>query len=245
MKPTMKNALRDAFEAPAPADKRDFLRTLPQPGISHLSFMLIQAGYIRRWVWALSILLFISILTATLFTSENTLWMLSAVIPFVALSAVAENARSQAYGMAELEMASRFSLKSVILARMAILGLCHFCLLALLIPLASLNAAAEMSGKLAVMAQSGIYILVPYLLTTVCGLWIVRKIHTREAIYGCTAVAVLVSAADIALRSAASILFQRAYFHRWVLALGVLVLLTALEYYKTIRQTEELSWNLS
>lgn len=245
MKPNMKNALKDAFEAPTPTGKRAFLKDLPQPGISHLSFMLIQAAYIRRWVWALSILLFISILSVTLFTSENTQWMLSAMIPFVALSAVAENARSQAYGMAELEMASRFSLKSVIMARMAILGLCHFCLLALLIPLGALHVTEGISGKLAVMAQSGIYILVPYLLTTVCGLWIVRKIHSREAIYGCTAVAVLVSAADIALRSTASALYQRAYFHRWVMALGILVLLTALEYYKTIRQTEELSWNLS
>lgn len=244
MKPTMKNMLKDAFDPPAPLGKRAFLKGLPLPGISHLSFMLIQAAYIRRRVWALSILLFISILTATLFTSKDTLWMLSAMVPFVALSAVTENARSQAYGMAELEMASRFSLKSVILARMAILGLCHFCLLALLVPLGALHLTPGVSGKLAVIVQSGIYILVPYLLTTVCGLWIVRKIRSREASYGCTAVAVLVSAADITLRSAASVLYQRVYFHWWVMALGILAILTIMEYHKTIRQSEKLSWNL-
>ena len=53
---------------------------------------------------------------------KDVLWIISALIPFIAMSILTENARSGIYLMAELEMAARFSLKSVILARMEILG---------------------------------------------------------------------------------------------------------------------------
>lgn len=42
---------------------------------------------------------------------KDVLWVISALIPFIALSLVTENARSNTYSMAEFEMSARFSLK--------------------------------------------------------------------------------------------------------------------------------------
>ena len=63
------------------------------------------------------------------FLERNILWVVSALIPFAALTAITENIRSEVYLMAEFEMTVCFSLKSVLLARMAILGIVHLILM--------------------------------------------------------------------------------------------------------------------
>ncbi len=60
------------------------------------------------------------------FASENTVWIVSAFTPFLALLLIAESTKSAIYGMNELEMSARFSLKSVVLARLIILGVFNF-----------------------------------------------------------------------------------------------------------------------
>ena len=52
--------------------------------------------------------------------NSNVLWITAALLPFVALLAVTEGTRSAVYGMEELELATRFSLKSVLLARLCL-----------------------------------------------------------------------------------------------------------------------------
>ena len=53
-----KELLRQAFSVPAPKKKRAFLRTLPRQEVGLGTLMLSQAAYIRKWVWAMSLLLF-------------------------------------------------------------------------------------------------------------------------------------------------------------------------------------------
>ena len=64
MKPSMKKALIDAFDAPGPCRKHDFLKKLPPPEVSHFSFAINQAAYIRKWVWLLSVFIFATALLA-------------------------------------------------------------------------------------------------------------------------------------------------------------------------------------
>ena len=54
----------------------------------------------------------------------------------------------------------------------------------------------------ATIMQTGVYLLVPYLLTTFSGLWIIRKIRGKETIYGCMAAAVVISGLNLILRIA-------------------------------------------
>ncbi len=59
MKQHLRQELKNVFDAPQPLHKRAFLRTLEQPKISIPAFILTQFGYIRRWVWIVSALVFV------------------------------------------------------------------------------------------------------------------------------------------------------------------------------------------
>ena len=234
----MKEALRDAFEAPAPMHKHEFLRRFSSQRVSIFSFMLSQTGYIRKRALILSLFVFILSLAGACFLEIDMMWIISAFMPFIALSAVTENGRSAVYGMDELEMSSRFSLRNVVLARMGILGVLHLLLLIILMPLAY---ARSMFPFL----QVGVYLLIPYLLTDAAGLWITRNIRGKEGLYACVGVAVCVSFFHSVMSPRLINILYMDHFEWLIAALILLIIFCIKETKKMIRQTEELRWNLS
>ncbi len=238
MKPNLKRELREIFEAPAPTRKKEFLKKMPQAEISNLSFVMAQFGYIPKYVWSIySLTLGIAIVCGC-FMEKDILWIISAFIPFVALSILTENARSGIYLMAELEMTARFSLKSVILARMWILGTSHLLLLVFLIPLCTIY-------NLGTVFQVSLYILVPYMLTVFIGLWATRQIHGMESMYVCMGIAVGVSGMNTFVQRIFPLMYELEYMPIWIIGFVVLVMLVVKEMKKGIEQTEELTWSLS
>ena len=138
--------------------------------------------------------------------------------------------------MTELEMAARFGLKSVVLARLGALGGVHLgtlCLISLCI----------CQKELAVF-QTGIYLLVPYLLTDAAALGLVRRIWGREAFYVCLGLAVLVGMLPVMNRCVGIWLWRKDSFSGWLWALGILCVIAVFEWKKSIERTEELRWNL-
>ncbi len=135
MNSNMKRLLKECFEAPEPKKKREFIASLPSPDVSIMDFLLSQAAYIPKWIWSLSALIFVVALVGAGYLKKDMLWCVSACMPLLALAPVTESGRSQRWNMAELEMSSRFSLKSVLLARLGILGLADLLLFFLLLPL--------------------------------------------------------------------------------------------------------------
>lgn len=230
----MKEALKEAFEAPAPTRKQEFLRGVSPQRVSIFSFMLSQAGYIRKRVLGLSLLLFGLSLAGACFLELDVLWVISAFMPFIALSAVTENSRSMAYGMDELEMSSRFSLRNVVLARMGIMGVLHLILLCLLMPLAYAHSIFTV-------LQVGVYMLIPYLLTDVVSLWLIRNIRGKEGLYSCVGVAVCVSSLYSLLRETLINTLYMNYFGWLIAALFGLIILYVKEMQKMVQQTEELA----
>lgn len=237
MKAEMKEALREAFKAPEPVRKEAFLRTVPPAQIGHMAFMITQIGYIKKWVWIVSAAVFAAALKGAFALGNDTVWMLSAMMPFIALALTTENAKSAAYEMEELETASRFSLRSVMLARMGILGFFHMILLCLFIILCRPDSAYAF-------LQTGVYLTVPYLLTTTLGLALVRRLHGKESLYVCMGVAVFVSVFHMILAGGARILYQEKYFPKWIVAFIVLFAALIAECYQMINRMEEPTWNL-
>lgn len=229
----MKEALKEAFEAPAPIRKQEFLRGVSPQKVSIFSFMLSQAGYIRKRVLGLSLLLFGLSLTGACFLELDMLWVISAFMPFIALSAVTENSRSMAYGMDELEMSSRFSLRNVVLARMGIMGVLHLILLCLLMPLAYAHSIFTV-------LQVGVYMLIPYLLTDVVSLWLIRNIRGKEGLYSCVGAAVCVSSLYSLLREPLINTLYMNYFGWLIVVLFGLIILYVKEMQKMVQQTQEL-----
>ena len=234
MNKKMKNALKEAFEAPSPARKQEFLRGVPPQRVSVFSFMLSQAGYIRKRVLGLSLFLFALSLTGACFLELDMLWVISAFMPFIALSAVAENSRSMAYGMDELEMSSRFSLRNVVLARMGIMGALHLVLLCLLMPIAHAHGIFTI-------LQVGVYMLIPYLLTDVVSLWTIRNIRGKEGLYSCVGIAVCVSSLYSIFKEQLVNTLYMNYFGWLLVVLIVLMILCVKEMRKMVQQTEELA----
>ncbi len=234
----MREALREAFEVPAPAHRQDFFENIPQGRVSLISFMLSQAGYIRKRVFVISLFPVLLSLAGTCFLDFDMMWVISAFMPFLALSAVTENFRSAVYGMEELEMSARFSLKSVVLARMGILGVLHLVLLCLLMPLACVHSIFTA-------AQTGVYLLISYLLADVMGLWILRNLRGKEGLYACVGAAVCISSFYSLLRVRLARLLYRSGFAWAAVLLIILLILCVSEMKKMVRQTEELRWNIS
>ena len=236
----LKRSIQKAFAAPKPdqREKERFLRTLPQPQISIFRFILVQASYIRKITWFLSGLILLLALFGACRISQDTLWVVSAVVPILGLLTVTEGNRSMMYGMSEFEMSTRFSLKSVVLARMSILGLINFALIAVLTPLCRI-------GNNFSLLQTGMYLMVPYILTVNFSLWIARRVNGKETVYGCMCVAVIVSGINTGLHFVTDLVYQEIYISWWIILSIFLFIGMAYEIYCTIKRTEEYTWNLS
>lgn len=236
----LKRNIQKAFAAPEPdqQEKARFLRTLPQPQIGMLRFLLVQASYVRKATWILSGLILLLAIFFARNMRQDALWVVSASIPLLGLLAVTESTRSMTYGMSEFEMSTRFSLKSVVLARMSILGLINFAVIAALTPLCR-------SGHDFSLIQTGMYLMVPYLLTVNFSLWIARRVNGRETIYGCMCVAVIVSGMHICLHFVSDLIYQEIYTGWWIVLSVFLLIELAHEIHCTIKRTEVYTWNLS
>jgi hypothetical protein len=231
-----KNWLQQAFAAPPPQHRDVFLQKLPTPAIRSTTFVFTQIRYIRRTVWAASVLVFAAALLYSCVMPEHLLGLLSVLLPFVAVTAVSESTRSEVYGMTELETASRFSRKSLLFARLTILGILHGILLALLIPLCSHFAMLSL-------VQAGTQVLIPYLLTTILCLHISRQAAGRETNYLCITAAALVSGSLFIVIQGGVLLSLRQADAPMLLIVLVLGVLTVLEYRKQLTNSEEFLWN--
>lgn len=234
---TLEQELRIWLRSPLPQKRDSFLTGSPQTYMSHGAFVLTQAGYIRGWVWALSLAVFGVLVGVAGQRPGEALWVAMGMMPFLALIAAQEHMRSNVHNMAELEMATRFSVKSVLLARMALLGGFHLALLLLLLPVLGL---CGQSGLL----RTGIYLLTPYLLTTFLSMAWARKVRGRESLYLCFGIAVVVSS----LQAAAGNMdnwYSARLFPWWVLVLAALIVGNIWEYYQAICCTDSIYENMA
>lgn len=236
MKENMKSVLKEVFVTPEPERKKEFLQKIEQPRISTFSFMLLQISYIRKRVWIVSAFISCLAIMSAGYVGQDCIWLISAMIPFIALCAVTENARSAVYCMTELEMSSRFSLKSITLARLSAIGLLHFMILCILIPFVGKNALLPFM-------RTAVYLVVPYLLTSVLGFVIARKMHGKEVIYVCMGIAVMVSLLIFIIKESIPELYGEKLFIWWCVVVIYLLVKAWSEFKKTISQTEELVWN--
>ncbi len=245
MNKKLKNALQSAFEAPKPVDKERFLKSLRYPKTTCWDFFLSQFRYIRKRVWVLSVLIafvgwaiaFLSPLTIDWYIEGEKIWIISAVLPFLALLTATEIYRSAFYRMTELEICCRFSLSQVIMARTAILGGGNFIVLALL--LTFIGRVSPYS-----LLQAAIYLLVPYLIT--CGICLLILSRTRgsESLYGCAAAACLVSVANVIFSSTMQLLYSNPFLIYWLLVFAASSSLIGIQIHHLLKQTEDRTWNL-
>ena len=187
--------LEKLFEAPAPPGKRGFFREIGPEPVSMGNFIRIQFSYISVWSWVAAILLLGIAVNLSCFYWQGLFSSAVAMMPLLALTFISESTRSSVYGMEELEMSSRFSLKSVLLARMAVVGS---------------------------YMRTVLYLFVPYLLSVFGSLWIVRNFAVKEGLYACAGLALAVSAAAFVSTKNLWWIYQEKYLPAWLMVTVVL-----------------------
>ena len=120
-------------EKPNPAKKEAFLKNVMTGQITRATkitldrMLLIQVKYIRKMAWLAALMI---LLAAALITKGNpdSVLQIAALTPLLAFVTEIETRRSYAYGMAELEMTTAFSLIRKYVAMSVLLTLAHLLL---------------------------------------------------------------------------------------------------------------------
>ena len=232
-----KDELKLAYTAPKPLRKKNFIQQFEPPAMSMHEFLFTQIGYISKWVWFISTLFFLITLFGTTVLSIDMLGIISAFTPLLALTLLTESERSKCFCMIEMEMATRFSLKSVVLARLGILGIFDLIILCLLVPLSCWNNSVDTVAV-------GLYIITPFMLTTFTGLHAARKSSGHESIYACVGIAIIISSSTLLSHNININIYHANNLKWWTLAALTLCIGIGKQYITIIKQTEELSWNL-
>ncbi len=232
MKRKLKEELAEYYEAPKPTGKRAFIRQFGLQRINLFHVIAMQARYISKWVWIISGLFFGATCLAAQMAEWKHVSMVLAFVPFLVMLSVAESMRSYHYGMEELELTARFSLKSIVLARMVMLGLGN------LVVLAGIMLMLRSEYQINI-----IYVMTPYFLTAGGGLCIVRRLRGGEGIFLCFGLAALICVLQLHLPWGFEVIFKPENVWIWVCACVLGMLVTIREGYRMIRMTEDLVWN--
>ena len=191
----LKKELGEAFTPPEPKGRDNFLAAIPYPKLTYPEFVLSQICYIRKRVWLVSVIILLAGIGIVCIIPDSRMvlvWTISALIPLLAVLTAAEISRSDIFGMSEIEAGCRFALPQVIGARMIILGICNFAVIA---------AATVISGIFSPfgIARSALYILTPYVLVNGISLAIFGRVRGQDGVYLSAAAALAVSLAGVIL----------------------------------------------
>ncbi len=230
-----KNEIKQAYAPPPPLRKREFLRN-QQPCMSVPHFLLSQLGYIRKWVWLASALIYFTAIIVAWADSPYVVLLISACTPLLALTIISECGRSECYEMAELEMATRFSLRSVVLARLSLLGIFNLLLLVLLILIGCGSSTYQPFTV-------GIYISVPFLLACFLCLFISQTYRGQNGLYFCVGSTFCISIFVLFSHFSIEFIYEEQNIIWWTVGIIALCIGIWNQSVKIINQTEELLWN--
>lgn len=237
MKNELKDALNTAFYAPEPKNKQVFLKNLRPREVGMIEMLFQQVRYIRVSVWVLSAAIIALAILGSWMSREETGELIPVIMPLMAAVSILENNRSRKYGMSELEMVTRFSLRSVICARMLILGLALLLMIAITSPI----LVMAFGGEILITAM---HMLIPYLVTMAICLQVERSIWGRKLEYGTLAIAMFITALMVWIRDYDMALVNgyMEMVKNWgVLIVLVLAVITVFEQWRTIECVEELA----
>lgn len=232
MERRLKEELTKYYDVPAPQRKQAFVRSLGVQKINLAYLTMLQARYISKWTWFCSVLFCVLTFAMSCTVDDKYTSVVFAILPFWVMISVTESMRSYRYGMDELELSARFSLKSIVMARLVVLGVGN------LVTLAVLSGILSSSSDFHVL-----HVMTPYFLTAGGGLSIVRNVRGSENTMYCFGLATVVSVLELIMQWEYQEFFLQRYTDFWAIVCVAGILFTLRESYRTIRMTEDLAWN--
>ena len=232
--------MKEICRSRGPEGKSEFFSRLQAQGLlhrqpvvmSHGEFLAGQLFYIEKWVWVLSGMLMLFTILAC---SRNTGNYPFALTPLLAVGILAETGRSYRWKMAELEYAARFSLRSIVLARMFLVGLIDTAGLLIV-------TFAVWSYLTYSLIRVFLYMMVPYLLAAFLGSLYERKKRT-DAGLGSIVICLLSSAVFAAAPIFMSSLYEESLTIIWAAAFILLICSLAASVREQMREMEGPVWN--
>ena len=233
--------IRELCISPRPEKKREFLQHLREHGMmnrrlpvmSHGEFLAGQLFYIGKWIWILSGFLLLFITWVCCRHPGNYPFALT---PLLAAGILLETRRSFRWKMAELEYTARFSLRSVFLARMFLVGAVDTA--GLLIVICAIRNWLSYS-----LIRAFLYMMVPFLCASLFGSLYERK---QRADHGWGSIVICIFSS--AFFAAAPFVYSRLYEERltviWAVAFVLLVCSLVISMRRWIHEMEEPVWNL-
>ncbi len=232
--------IRGLCHSPQPENKREFFQYLKEQEMmnrrlqvmSQGEFLTCQLFYIGKWVWMLAGCLLLFIIWISYRHPGNYPFALT---PLLALGILLETSRSSRWKMAEFEHAARFSLRSVILARLFLLGMVNTA--GLLIVILIVRPCFSYS-----LLRVFLYMMVPYLTASWLGSTY-ERMHRMDQGLGSTMICILSSA----FFAVAPAFFNQLYEERLTVFWAAALVLTACSLAVNLREwagnMEEPVWN--
>ncbi len=232
--------IRGLCHSPQPENKREFFQYLKDREMmnrrlrvmSHGEFLACQLFYIGKWIWMLAGCLLLFIIWISYRHPGNYPFALT---PLLALGILLETSRSYRWKMAEFEHAARFSLRSVILARLFLLGTVNTT--GLLIVILIVRPCFSCS-----LLRVFLYMMVPYLTASWLGS-VYERMHRMDQGLGSTMICILSSAFFVAAPAFFSWLYEERLTVFWIAALVLITCSLAGNLREWTRNMEEPVWN--
>lgn len=241
-KSQIKKEMRQLYPAPAPQRKGEFLRELSYPKSGPLETIAVQIGYIRKFVWILSLLL---VAAALAFgngywqSAEDygVLWCVSAVMPLLAALAVTETFRSGVYGMAELEMSAKHNLQQILLIRMGAIGGADFLLIISALPF--LVRYERIS-----IFRGAVYLMTPWLCTCALAFQIEKYAKGRDGVWYCCALGLFFCGIGLAAGNFQETVHGNGAFYVWLIVFFAFAAILAKQIWQICHEAENWSRSL-
>jgi len=229
------NELKKAYDV-SPRNKEKFIRSIRKNDLSLFKFVLLQCKYMHNNAFLKCFILVILLSLICIKANTNdTLLFVSAGIPLIVLVMIYELETSKIYSVEELEQATRFSLKTLVLSRLLITGIVSFVSVVLI-------SVITIKTKEVSNIQTCVYFFLPYCLTIILCMKILRK-YKDEGIKYCFISAALVSLFFVFIGNVPVILNILSKTNVSLSLLSISVVMVFFESKKFIVNMEECIWN--
>ncbi len=200
--------------------------------INHGDFLLRQFLYIGKWIWLLSAVLLLCIMEICHGNTGNYPFALT---PLLSVGILVETGRSFRWKMAELEYTARFSLRSVMLARMFLVGIVETA--GLLVVIWVVQPWFSYS-----LIRVFLYMMVPYLAASLSGSVYERKNRSDNG-WGSIIICFLSSGFFAAAPYCLSSLYEERFTVIWTGTFILLIFSHVVSMRRWICELEEAVWN--
>lgn len=229
----VKRLLKNAYPVEPSERKTVFLRMYQPRQMNYRELLGLQFQYMGPQLVILYGYALATFLGIAVHADAALARLFAALMPVLALTALTGLGKSEKCGMAELEMASRFSLRMLKILRLSLVGLAGVVAMTTVSCVLKIVTGVNLLCSLALAC-------IPYLSTTFFSMLLIRKWHSRKNIYGCMAIALAVClftfcGAEIMVGLSRGIL--------WTVLLSC-VFLAGSEIRKYLKESETLQWNL-